>query len=265
MLLFGMLGFAYLIWKRNKGVYDVFLIVALILIFPTIGMRTYSSYFFLIFFSLLAGFMFVSLYKFFKKRKIIVLTILIIGLMSSVGFYSFMFDHWNVTSGSMSEPVYDTGLYMRHQTTNTFISNDGLLASRVGAISEKPTLPIGGATLHTNGPEQFIYGFLHEDDFQIIPIPLEKISIGSNALYQAKGAGNEEKAWASLHATRCNDVSEYLITKYNLQYSLERKSLNNGFWAYGRILYSRFGITIAEERYRIYDNGMLEVHYYEYA
>jgi hypothetical protein len=265
MLLFGMLGLAYLVWKKNKSVYDVFLIVALVLIFPTIGMRTYSSYFFLIFFSLLAGFLFFNMFKLFKKRKIIVLIVLIAALLSSIGFFGFMFDHWNVTDGAMSEPVYDTGIYMRYQTSNTFISNDGLMASRVGAISEKSCLPIGGATLHRNGPEQFIYGYLHEDDFQIIPIPLEKISIGSNALYQAKGAGNEEAVWATLQGTRSDDVSNYLIVKYNLQYTLERKSWGDGYWAYGRILHSRLVISTAEQRYKIYDNGGLEIHYFNYV
>jgi hypothetical protein len=265
MFIFGFTGLAYLIWKKNKKVYEVFLIVAIILIFPTIGMRTYSSYFFLIFFSLLTGFLFISLIKILKKRKIIVFAILIAGFIASLGFLNFMFDHWNVTNGSMTEPVYDTGIYMRYQTTNMFIANDGLIAAKVGAISEKSCLPIGGGTLHTNGPEQFIYDYLHEDDFQIIPIPLEKISIGSNALYEAKGAGNEEAAWAGIHATASNEMSQYTILKYNFQYSLTHKKWENGFWAYGRRLYSRFVTSLSVERYRIYDNGITELHYVYYV
>jgi hypothetical protein len=263
MLVFGVLGIAYLIWKKNKALYEVFLIISLIFIFPTIGMRTYSSYFFLVFFSLFAGIFFYYFFQNLKKRKIIAFAILLVGVFASIWFYAFMFDHWSVSEGSMTETEYDTAIYMRYQTSDSFITNDGLIASRCGAISEKPCIPIGGATLHANGPQQLIYDFLHEDDFQIIPIPLQQITVGSNALYQAKGAGNVEVDWAVFHGTDADDIPRNLIVRYNLEYSISRKRWENGYWAYGRVYYSRLLTSLELERYRIYDNGDLEIHYLE--
>ena len=100
-------------------------------------------------------------------------------------------------------------------TDNTFVTNDGLLAARVGAISGKPCLPIGGGTLHATGPEQLIYGYLEQDDFEIIPIPIQKISVGSDALYRAKGAGDVERDWTkNLHWTFLDEIPGNLILKY---------------------------------------------------
>ncbi len=263
MLVFGLIGSLYLIWKKNKGLYDVFLIVSLIFLFPTIGMRTYSSYFFLVFFSLLAGFSFSHIYKLIKKRKVIVLTLLVASLIASVGFVDFMFDTWGVEEDSMSETTYDAALYMKYMTDNTFITNDGLLAARVGAISGKPCLPIGGGTLHATGPEQLIYGYLHEDDFQIIPISIQKISVGSDALYKAKGAGNVEKDWIVIHQNAYDDVPTNLVLKYKVQYSLSLKSIHHQVYAYERYYTSRFFKSVEVGRYKIYDNGAIDVYYFE--
>ncbi|UCE73103.1 MAG: hypothetical protein JSV56_08665, partial [Methanomassiliicoccales archaeon] len=232
MLVFGLIGLGYLIWKKNKGIYDVFLIVAFIFIFPTIGMRTYSSYFFLVFFSLLAGLAFLNIYTFLKRWKSIVLAILVVTIIASTGFVYYMFDHWNVSTGSIPKKQYDSAMYFKYNTENTFVSNDGLIAARVSAVSEKPCLPIGGATLHTNGPEQLINDYLHEDDFEVIPIPLQQISVGSNALYDAKGARNVEQDWATIHGTDCDEVPRNLILRYNLRYSLSYKGYGNEFSAY---------------------------------
>jgi len=265
MLIFGFLGFAYLIWKRNKTLYDVFLLVSLVFIFPTIGMRTYSSYFFLIFFSLLAGLFFLYCAKLLKRRKQVILVLLVIGLVGSVSFYGYMFDHWKVSSGSMAELTYDTGLYVRYNTHNTFITNDGLLAARVGATSGKSCLPIGGGTLHSNGPEQLIYDFLHEEDFQIIPIPPSQIAVGSDALYKAKGTGNAEQEWVSIHSMKCNEIPSNKIIQYNLQYSVSYKKWPTQIYAYNKLYKSNFLISIHLERYKIYDNGEIEIHYFEYV
>jgi hypothetical protein len=265
MLVFGLIGFAYLIWKKNKGLYDVFFLVSLIFIFPTIGMRTYYAYFFLVFFSILGGLVFFNVYRLFKKRKVIVLAILITALLSSVGFYYFMFNQWDVYGGTMSETTYDSALYVKYKTNNTFITNDGLIAARVGAISGKPCLPIGAATLHATGPEQLIYGYLHEEDILIVPIQIQEITIGSDAIYTAKGTGNVEKDWNDIQYTYGYDVPENLIMKYKLQYSLSLKEWGHGFWAFGRIYYSRFHIMLEAGRYKIYDNGVLELHYFEYV
>ncbi len=265
MMIFGIFGLAYLIWKKNKGLYEVFLIVSIIFIFPTIGMRTYSSYFFLVFFSLLAGFTFFKIFKFFKRKKVIALAILIVALIASVGFFGYMFDHWKVSKQSMSEATYDISIYTKYQTNNTFITNDGLIAARVGAISGRPCLPIGGATLQSNGPEQLIYNYLEEEDFQIIPIPLQKISVGSNALYRAKGASDVELDWTTFHGSHCNQVPANLVIKYNLQYLLSLNNYEGGYWAYGRVYHSRFVSSIFAERYKIYDNGVLSLHYFEYV
>jgi hypothetical protein len=263
MLIFSLLGLMYLIWKKNKELYEVFMIISLIFIFPTIGMRTYSSFFFLIYFSLFAGVFFFYFIKLLKKRKVIVLATLIVAVIISVWFYNFMFTHWNVDGGSMTEEEFDVGMYLKYQTDNTFITNDGLIAARGGAVSGKSTLPIGGATLHTNGPQQLIYDFLHEDDFQIIPIPLTQISVGSNALYQAKGAGNAERDWAVFHGATCDELPKNLVIKYNLEYSLSRTQWGNNYWAFGRTYYSRFLKSLEEERYIIYNNGDFQMHYLE--
>jgi hypothetical protein len=266
MLVFGLIGSLYLIWKKNKTLYDVFLIVSLIFLFPTIGMRTYSSAFFLVFFSLLAGFCFILLFRLLKKRRLIVLTLLMVSLVASVGFVGFMFDTWRMEDQSMPESTYDAALYMKYMTDSTFVANDGLLAARVGAISGNPCLPIGGGTLPANGPEQLIYGYLQQDDFEIIPIPIQKISVGSDALYQAKGAGDVERDWTkNIHWNNCDEVPRNLIIKYNLQYSLARKDLGNRIWAFSTTYHSRLLASLDYVRYRIYDNGALELHYFEYV
>jgi hypothetical protein len=263
MLIFGMIGLGYLIWKKNKGLYEVFLIVSIIFIFPTIGMRTYSSYFFLVFFSLLAGICFIHIFKFLKRKKIIALAILISAILVSVGFVGYMFDHWDIQKQSMSEDTYDGAMYFKYRTNKTFIANDGLLSGRVGAISKKSCLPIGGATLKSNGPDQLIYGFLEEDDFQIIPLDIQEITIGANALYRAKGAVNAELDWTTIHGTHCDRVPRNLILRYELEYSLSNKNFKTGYWAYERIYLSRFLISLYGERYKIYDNGRLVLHYFD--
>jgi hypothetical protein len=265
MLIFGMIGLAYLVWKKNKGLYEIFVIVSLIFLFPTIGMRTYYSYFFLIFFSLLAGLAFFYLFKIFNRKKVIALVILVATIVASIGFYNFMFDHWRVDEGTMPETTFDSAIYVKYKTTNTFIANDGLLAARIGAVSGRSCIPIGGSTNVGNGPEQLIYDYLHEEDYQIIPIPIQKITVGSDALYNAKGAGNVERDWANTYSEHCDFVSENSIIKYRLQYSLADKSLGNGYWAYGRIYHSRFLASLDEGRYKIYDNGEIELYYFEYV
>jgi hypothetical protein len=260
MFVFGTIGLGFLIWKKNKGLYEVFLIVSLLFIFPTIGMRTYSSFFFLIFYSLFTGLAFFYIFRLLKKKKIVAFAIMISALVVSVLFYNFMFNHWAVEKGSMTDSEYNCALYMKYETENTFITNDGLLAARVGAISGKPCLPIGGATLHWVGPEQLVYGYISEEDFQIIPIPVQKINVGSDALYQAKGVGNAELDWTKIHASPSDDIPRNLVLRYDLKHSLPRKSLGNGYWAYGRVYYSSLLTGLDDERYALYDNGDFRLH-----
>jgi hypothetical protein len=68
-----------------------------------------------------------------------------------------------------------------------------------------------------------------------------------------------EHDWAQITGVQCDDMSFHLIEKYNIEFVIENKQYPGGFFAYGKTYYSRFYISLHDERYKIYENSDVNI------
>jgi hypothetical protein len=68
-----------------------------------------------------------------------------------------------------------------------------------------------------------------------------------------------ERDWAMISGKYCYDVPLHLIKEYELEFAIENKEYLGGYWAFDTIYYSRFYMSLSNERYKIYENNDLNI------
>jgi hypothetical protein len=68
-----------------------------------------------------------------------------------------------------------------------------------------------------------------------------------------------ELDWVSILGENYDEVPRALIEEYNLEFAIENKMFSNRYYAYDSYYYSRFYISLEEERYKIYENTDINI------
>lgn len=261
--IFAVLGFFLILQRGLKEPIDVFLIFALLLIIILLPLRTYVRPFAPLFISIVAGLGFLQVFRLIKDRRRAI-SLLIASLLISLAFSSFMVEHWrsqNIGRGDdehwMSQESYDTALYLRDCSGNRFfVSNNWILAQRVQAVSEIPTLPVvGGSPCYIN---MAIYRNLTLGEVNATPLSLQEISPNSDYLFSSAVEMNINKDYVRLmRAEYSSSDARELINYYQIDYVLKDNSYLKKYagWHSLNFYDSLFIETISQYEYKIYDNG----------
>ena len=152
----------------------------------------------------------------------------------------------------IDDTSYTHGLYAEYQTDGTIVSNDGLVGSKLFAVSGRPYLPVGGATTAFQSPELLIFGFLNSSRLRIGQVPISELTVESDSPFQLLGV-QAEADWADLLGHRLDTVPPRLISTYHPAYLLETWEANGGYLAYGHTYPSPFITSVHSDRYKIFE------------
>ena len=92
-------------------------------------------------------------------------------------------------------------------------------------------------------------------------IPIGSLTIEDDSFFVLDGV-NFEVIWADILSESVNDP--YVagqLSRYNIQYYVENRGLVGSFEAYGKTYDSPFAVSVASDRYVIYESGEIAIYF----
>jgi len=176
LIVVGVLRFAL---KRPKEARDKFLLVVIFAMIPLLSLRDYIAEFLVYVFVILIALAFFPIpRKVVQRNKAAALVLAGLFVASSVAFSWVMKDYWReryYNDAPVPDDVYSASAYLIWQTRGTVLSNEGMSAGRLAALSNRPVLPIGGASIHWFGSQQLTFGFVNGSRVSVRSVSLTTI------------------------------------------------------------------------------------------
>jgi len=243
-------------WRRPKEGRDKFLLVAVFLMIPLLSLRDYIAEFLVYVFVLLVALSVIPRGAVPRRKVIAVLTILLL-LGGALGFSWVMKDYWRnqyYTDSPIPDELYGASVYTDGEIMGTLLSNEGLSAGRVTAVSGSPTLPIGGASIHWYGPQQLTFGFVRSDRVFVEAIPITAISFHTDAIYFPVNVPNAKDDYETIFYNSLGDLRvQRVLARYDVHYVL----LDNGHLSQFQSYIWRdspFVVDVQRLSYKVYDS-----------
>ncbi len=256
---FLIVGVVALAYQRNKTIKESLVLFVVLSIIPTLYLRRYTGFYVPVFVSLLAGSGVVSLILVSRNSKRLSIALFITLLLGSLVLTGALLDYESESTEYMGMEEYNVGLYTRLNLQGTLLSNYGVSASRISAVSGLAYLPVGGATVARNSPEQLAYGFVDGEDVHVVQVPIDQLTLNDDSPFIAQDVPNAQDDYWIMHMGIIGnpqyDEANNLLYQYEIEYALEDKDLYGDFSAYAKTYYSRFLTNIHWQRYKIYESS----------
>ncbi len=241
---FGVLGAIYMFQKREKNYGFTFVVLSMLILSPlyTIGLYTQILVFTFFFVIMVVGI--AGLLNNKKIRKI-AMPMLVIIIISSVGFSGFMIGHWQSSVGGnyMTESEFNAALYA-HEYINdneTFVTNNQVFGNRVIGVADAQFLTEDFAY-------PLIYGWVDKEEakreFDLDKMIEEKSIIVVSNL--------EKEILHNARAIILSDIDETFALQryYTVKYSIENTKALSSYTAEE---------SIHSKRYCLYSNGIQSI------
>ena len=253
-----LVGLVVITRQRNKTIGEPFLALTLLALVPTLSLRQYTGFYILPFLSIFGGLGFVGIVRAIRKKPTLATVTAVSLVLAISAFSAYVLNVELDRETAIEDHTYSTALYIRSMNApGTMIANEGLTGVRVAAISGVRLLPIGGAGTTFQSPELLAYGFYNPSEVNIVRIDLSSVTIESDSLWVATGV-QAERDWVDILETPYGPVSAKLV-RYVPAYYLEVDDLAGSFSAYTHTYCSDLGLSVRENAYRVYDNGVESV------
>jgi len=254
LLPLSVVGVVSIAFQRNKTITEPFLLMAFLVFIPLLFLRQYTGYYTVPFTALFITIGLFAILRRFRSRRMQALaaaTCIAVFLASSWAIVNY---DLGITT-SMSSRTYDLSLYAKERLSGTVITNEGLLGSRLHAISGMPYLPVGGATTPFQSADLLLFGFVDRNDAArtIFLVPLTQLTVDSDSPYVLPGVQAEGDWVAILKSPVSAPATQYHA--YNVTYALESKEFPNEFTAYGNRYPSALYLSASNERYKVYEDS----------
>src|SRR5712691_4860525 len=113
------------------------------------------------------------------------------------------------------------------------VTNEGMSAGRVAAISGRPVLPLGGASNHWFGPQQLTFGFVSGDQVSVRLLPITAITFQTDEIFVPVGVPNAKDGYESIfYNTYGASLSNKALADYDINYLLVTNLRPNEFQSY---------------------------------
>jgi asparagine N-glycosylation enzyme membrane subunit Stt3 len=276
LILFGLVGLLFLLRKRNKDFGELFVLVALLFLTSISALGLYVSLFILPFASVLIAIGLLESIRIVErsvttnklkdkavtitiknnynrnaKTKAIVFSIITISLIFSTCFSIYMINrHMRLPIGEtgdttwMNDGTYNTGLFLKKGGENKpFLSNDGIIAGRIHAVSGVPSF--------SGGIYGLINGFINKEELETRSIKLAEISPNTDYFYLLVTRPNIDQDVWRVYAYDCDDSrSKQIAYKYDINYVV----MNNNILEKKVGTESKFMTSIYKKETKVYDN-----------
>jgi hypothetical protein len=282
LILFGLVGLLFLLRKQNKDFGELFVLITLLFFTSISALGLYVSLFILPFASVLIA---IGLQESIgviehsvrtnklkdktitnngnTKTKAIVFSIITISLILSTCFSIYMINrHMHLPLGEtgdttwMNDGTYNTGLFMKKcGADKPFLSNDGLIAGRICAVSDVPYF--------SGGIYGLINGFINKEELETRPIKLAEISPNTDYFYLLVIRPNIDRDVWRVYAYDCDDRRSKRITyKYGIVYVVMNNRITGKKTGCEYKTYpSKYMMSIYKKETRVYDNNLESVWY----
>ncbi len=263
------LGLVLYVWKRPKAIEDKFVLVVILLLVPFLSLRDYISEFLILFFVLV--FVFILVYAETRRirwrRGLKVATILVLAV--SLSFSWVMKDYWRdkyASDAQISEATFDTAVYSSVRCEGTLLSNFGLTAGGISAVSNGPVLPLGGASTHWRSPQQLIFGtskssnllFFPLSDLQTRRLNYDEVTFTTDEVFVPTNTPNAQFHWETILAHSLdNEEATSVAEKYEIRYIVITKTYPYYYMSYGRrnsVFLQQIQLGPNEARYKVFEN-----------
>jgi hypothetical protein len=255
-------GLGFSLWHRPKDVVDKFVLVAFLIFLPMLTFRDYVAEFMIFFFVALSVIGLLAVVRRFPNRKRLAVAALVTVVAISVFGSWTLRGYWQssyATDGPLPTASYQTGLYLRGLPSGSAISNEGLLAGQLAAVSGRPVLPLGGASLHWNGPQQLAWGFVRPETITTRLLSFWDMSFNTNEIFVPVNVRNAESDWETVMFYIRPTAADSNVRFYDIHYAAIDRANPISFGAYARHFSSGFLLLANQQNYRIYDTGQQEI------
>jgi hypothetical protein len=263
-------GVLFIAYQNRIDITEKFLLLTSIFLLLFISLRNYISVIAMPFFAILISicmFKFASKLK--TKNKNACFAIVTVFIITSGSYSWLMKDHWRETSFTYSpipEHTYNSAVYIIHYTDATFIVDLGYMGNMLSAISNRPSLPLGGASLHTQSHLQALFHnfTLPLEETKINLVDITTISAETDWFYQPEGGVYAYGDWIAIMTTEVDDpdIKNLLNNiRYNITHAVFTAGSGAKFFSYTALVHSEFMDSVRKTRYKIYDNGCETIWY----
>ena len=245
------LGVVALYQQRGRGLKEAFLLMILVVSIPILSLRQYTGYYIIPFTAIFIGLGLWFVIRKVKRREVkfaIAALALAVSLVSAETVVSFDLQF----QPFIDDRSYTHGLYILYSARGTIVANDGLLGSKISAVSGAPYLPVGGATTAFQSPELLTFGFLDPSDLTIVQVPVTELTLESDSPFLLLGV-QAELDWAEILDRPMSSVSTRTWRVYEPRYLLELWDANGGYLAYGKRYDSPFVMSVHAESYKLFE------------
>ncbi|MCK4949694.1 MAG: hypothetical protein KAS60_06385 [Thermoplasmata archaeon] len=265
-----LVGLLLYVWKRPKRIDEKFVLVVILLLVPFLSLRDYISEFLILFFVLMAVFTLVYVQKRNVRWSRVLIVSAVVFLVISVAFSWVMKDYWRdkyVSDTPISESTFDTAMYVETYGDGILLTNFGLMAGRISAMTDSPTLPLGGASTHWHGPQQLIFQtstspnllFFPLNELQTRRLNYDEVTFTTDEVFVPKNAPNALVEWETiLRSAPDTTEAENVATKYDIHYVTVSKIDRYRFLSWGwrpSVFLRDIQLPSAGARYKIYENS----------
>jgi len=244
--------------QRNKTMREPFLVITLVALIPTFFLREYTGFYILPFLAIFGGLGAKGILNYLEIRPRAA-GVAVLGLVVAIAGVSTAILNIEIgRSSTVTSETYTTGLYVKDlNAPGTMVANDGFMGIQVGALSGVRVLPVGGAGTTFQSPELLAYGFYtgNEVNEHVVQVAITDLTIESDSLWIATGI-QAELDWVGIVQSLYGKVPDRLETRYQPTFYLELNIAEGRFLAYGNVYCSDLGISVHDQAYRIYDNGI---------
>jgi succinate dehydrogenase hydrophobic anchor subunit len=252
-----LVGLVVITKQRNKTIGEPFLALTLLALVPTLSLRLYTGFYILPFLSLFGGLGFVGIVRAIRKRPRLAVATGVSLVLGISAFSAYILEVEISRATAIDNDTYTTGLYVLDMgAPGSMIANEGLTGVRVAAVAGVNVLPVGGAGTTFQSPELLAYRYYSAEEVygRIVRVDVGSVTIDSDSLWVATGV-QAEADWVVILESPYGSIPNRL-SRYKPSYFLEVNQLAGSYFAYDNTYCSDLGLSVRENGYRIYDNGI---------
>jgi hypothetical protein len=258
---FSILGFFYLIIKKDRSLNELLIIFFVLTLLPFILIVTYLPGFIAIFIYVLAGFGLFFVYETLSKKTnyktAIIIILIIISISLPLSAY-YQINHPSTESETthieryFEEDTYDAGLWLKYYCNEEVIfSNDGDSSNRISSVMYIKQFP-------GSDSEQLMNGYIKVEEVDIERVSPTSPYFWSESYYKIESKKTDLKWIAYNLKTKdySNTQTKSTLDQYGIKYIIENNKLLKDNENEND---HNFFVTLNNDCYKLYDNDRISV------
>jgi hypothetical protein len=251
-------GLALTPWIKNLGFPELFCIVAVIAMIPTLSLRLYTGFYVLPFLAVIGGFGLHAIHQRLALRGRVAHAVVVAIAFSVILSSGLVLQYEQRLNPPMSMASYGSSLYLAQRGQQvTLVCNHQTTCSQIAAIGGVRAVPTAGGTPDAPSPEILIFGFYNKSELSqhIGRVSFEDLTFNSNSLLTVIGL-DPQSDYVNLVGSSLDRIPPGLSIRYQPMYYLEITAGVGVFFGDNGVAYaSALGKSVRSQTYCVYQDG----------